>query len=103
MPTKQVVIVGTMTYPDDPTQPPQSPPHIWGGGNVPMPNPPIANVPGVGPNPDPPGFGNRPAHPIETPPPVEPPEGYHWEQKFQPPQPPGWEWKLVPDEGKKGE
>ena len=25
------------------------PPHIWGGGNVPMPTPPIANVPGLPP------------------------------------------------------
>lgn len=64
--------------------------HIWGGGNVPMPSPPIANVPGApgyqppviwGPN-DP-----RPSPPIylppDTPPPIDvapggekpPPEG----------------------------
>lgn len=39
--------------------------HIWGGGNVPMPNPPIANVPGV------PGY-QPPVNVIVAP---KPPEG----------------------------
>ena len=52
-----------------PGQPPSGggdPPHIWGGGNVPMPSPPIANVPGA------PGYkppGDKPPEPIN--PPVE--------------------------------
>ena len=37
----------------------ERPPGIWGGGNVPMPNPPIANVPGA-PGYQPPGQGERP-------------------------------------------
>lgn len=37
------------------------PPGIWGGGNVPMPNPPIANVPGA------PGYEPKPPDPITPP------------------------------------
>lgn len=61
---------------------PGSPPGIWGGGNVPMPTPPIANVPGapgynppgidippgIWPNP-PEGIAPHPEHPIVIPPP----------------------------------
>lgn len=54
------------------------PPHIWGGGNVPMPSPPIANVPGA-PGYRPPGDhiwggGNEPfpTPPIFIPPNVPP-------------------------------
>ena len=86
MPTKQVVINGTMTWTEEPGD--NKPPQIWGGGNVPMPSPPIhlpgnppgiwgpndprpsnpiANVPGMD-NPNPPGFGARPEHPIYYPP-----------------------------------
>lgn len=60
--------------------------HIWGGGNVPMPNPPIANVPGA-PGYRPPGDhiwggGNEPfpTPPIYIPPAVPP--------GLQPPTPP---------------
>jgi hypothetical protein len=56
---------------------PGGPVHIWGGGNVPMPSPPIANVPGLPPMPDEP-----PANPEEPKPP--PPDG-------------GWGWH--PDYG----
>ena len=63
------------------------PPGIWGGGNVPMPNPPIANVPGA-PGYRPPGDhiwggGNvpMPNPPIYLPPEQVPPN-------MKPPQPP---------------
>lgn len=46
-----------------------NPPGIWGGGNVPMPNPPIANVPGApGYNPQPPGIWGGGNVPMPTPP-----------------------------------
>ena len=75
MATKQVVIVGMMTYDEGPVQPPSGahpehpifyPPHIWGPPD-PRPSNPIANVPGIS-NPNPPGFGARPEHPIYYPP-----------------------------------
>lgn len=72
MPTKLVHIVGTMTWEEEPAS---QPPGIWGGGNVPMPSPPIANVPGApGYNPpgNPPGIwgppGPWPTPPIHLPP-----------------------------------
>lgn len=65
--------------------------HIWGGGNVPMPSPPIANVPGA-PGYQPPGSGGEqppdggnggnggaggtPIPPEEMPPPAPPPDQY---------------------------
>lgn len=62
------------------------PDHIWGGGNVPMPSPPIANVPGA-PGYRPPGDhiwggGNEPfpTPPIYFPPQIPP--------GLQPPEPP---------------
>lgn len=71
-----VKIVGEAMYSDlgvggGPIVPPDTPPgsgggdHIWGGGNVPMPSPPIANVPGA------PGYQppDKPDEPIT--PPVE--------------------------------
>ena len=65
---------------------PGAPDHIWGGGNVPMPSPPIANVPGA-PGYRPPGDhiwggGNvpMPSPPIYFPPQVPP--------GMQPPTPP---------------
>lgn len=65
---------------------PGQPPGIWGGGNVPMPSPPIANVPGA-PGYRPPGDhiwggGNEPfpTPPIFLPPQVPP--------GMQPPEPP---------------
>lgn len=69
-----------------------NPPGFWGGGGVPMPTPPIANVPGV-PGTNPPGFwggssegfpthpiapGGPPPHPAHPIVPIvwpEPPEG----------------------------
>lgn len=60
---------------------------IWGPGD-PRPQPPIANVPGID-NPDPPGFGQHPAHPIVLPPdrPTDPPT----EPPTQP-EDPNWQW-----------
>ena len=58
MPTRQVTIQGVMTWDEGgtgiwgPTDPrpgyglPEPPPRIWGGGNVPMPTPPIHLGPG---------------------------------------------------------
>lgn len=75
-----------------------SPPGIWGGGNVPMPTPPIANVPGApGYNPPgkPPGIWGGPIDPYPGHPLPEPPG--------KPPEPiqPPIEWKVVwhPTEG----
>lgn len=59
-----------------PIIPPGQPPGIWGGGNVPMPSPPIANVPGA------PGY-----QPPERPPePVQPP--VEWKAVWHPTE--GW-------------
>lgn len=57
--------------------PGEGPPGIWGGGNVPMPSPPIANVPGAPGYPgQPPGIWGptdpRPTPPIYIPPAVPP-------------------------------
>jgi hypothetical protein len=59
-------------YPAHPIAPGGQPPGIWGGGNVPMPTPPIyiGLPPGEQPPPD--GNGNSPAHPIVLPPDVPP-------------------------------
>lgn len=73
MGAKLVTIVGVMYTQDDPGTPNPNPPGIWGGGNVPMPNPPIANVPGVpGYNPNPPIIWGPPG-PWPTPPIAFPP------------------------------
>lgn len=88
--TQQVVLIGEASLTGvgiggGPVIPPGSPPGIWGGGNVPMPNPPIANVPGA-PGYRPPlgiwGGGNEPfpTPPIFIPPNVPP--------DLQPPTPP---------------
>lgn len=93
--TQNVVLIGEATLtgvgvgggPIIPPEQPGKPPGIWGGGNVPMPTPPIANVPGapgyrppgtgIWPNP-PEGQAPIPEHPIvlppegETPPPIDP-------------------------------
>lgn len=70
--TRQVVLIGEATLTGlgvgggpviPPGQPPSDPVHIWGGGNVPMPSPPIANVPGA------PGY----TPPVSVPPPGSPP------------------------------
>lgn len=55
--------------------------HIWGGGNVPMPSPPIANVPGLPPTTDP------PAEPIQ--PPIE------WKAVWHPTE--GWVVVGIPN------
>lgn len=83
MPSRHVVITGIMTWEEPASNPPgiwgggnvpmptppipiypggtPNPPGIWGGGNVPMPSPPIANVPGApGYNPNPPGIWGPP-------------------------------------------
>lgn len=80
-----------------------SPPGIWGGGNVPMPTPPIANVPGLPPTANPPGWGLRPEHPIVLPPPpTDPPSqvppGSNWTWAWTPSQ--GWHPAYVPEGGK---
>lgn len=93
---------GGPIYPPDQGGGGGSPPGIWGGGNVPMPNPPIANVPGA-PGYRPPGDGiwgpgdPRPNPPIANvpglPPTTDPPP-------IDPSTPP-IEWKVVwhPTEG----
>lgn len=74
-----------------------NPPGIWGGGGVPMPTPPISNVPGA------PGYqppqGGHPEHPIYYPPgiwgggnvpmPSPPIAGVPGAPGYQPPQIPG--------------
>lgn len=55
---------------------PDDPVHIWGGGNVPMPTPPIANVPGAPgyrPPGSPPGIWGGSNEPFPTPPIFIPP------------------------------
>lgn len=102
--------------PGYPAHPIYYPPGIWGGGNVPMPTPPIANVPGapgfkpphimnpippiIWPDPPEPPIskppeppGGSPEHPINLPP-GPPPEGFHWELVFHPLLG-GWSWALV--------
>lgn len=69
--TQNVVLIGEASLtgigvgggPIIPPEQPGKPPGIWGGGNVPMPNPPIANVPGA-PGYEPP---NKPPEPIQPP------------------------------------
>lgn len=94
--SRQVVLIGEAFLTNvgiggGPIIPPGQPPGIWGGGNVPMPTPPIANVPGapgyqppgIWPNP-PEGQAPIPSHPIAlpgdpwwptSPPPTIPPPG----------------------------
>lgn len=80
-----VAFIGHMFYTDltiggGPVYPPPggggggSPPGIWGGANQPFPTPPIANVPPIY-NPNPPGWGLRPEHPIFYPPGIWGPPG----------------------------
>lgn len=87
-----------------------SPPGIWGGGNVPMPSPPIANVPGA-PGYRPPGGGDaHPEHPIVLPPDQPPPTGEADEDGFikPPPESGGWGyhedygWLYAPGSGSAG-
>lgn len=62
--------------------------HIWGGGNVPMPSPPIANVPGLPPMPD---------QPPEQPDAIKPPPpdgGWGWS--------PTYGWGYFPGTGGAG-
>lgn len=69
-----------------------APDHIWGGGNVPMPTPPIANVPGAPGYPGggkPPGIWGGPIDPYPGHPLPEPPG-----KPEEPVQPP-IEWKAV--------
>lgn len=87
------------------------PPGIWGGGNVPMPTPPIANVPGapgyrppgsggqppgIWPNP-PEGIAPHPEHPIVLPPEQVPPD-----MKPPAPPPPGTVTPVPPPAGSPG-
>lgn len=69
-----------------PAQPPSDPVHIWGGGNVPMPSPPIANVPGA------PGY--RPPEPGAPPDPglKPPPAAGGWGYVGLP----GYGWAYYP-------
>lgn len=67
-----------------------NPPGIWGPPG-PWPSPPIANVPGLPPSGNPPGWGLRPEHPIV------PPGGYPDQPPIEPPIPPAgaggnWQW-----------
>ena len=66
MPTRAVVIHGVMTWEDS------GPPGIWGGGNVPMPTPPIHIPP---PSSNPPGIWGGGNQPFPTPPINLPPSG----------------------------
>jgi hypothetical protein len=61
---------GYPAHPIAPGGPPPSvwPPGIWGGGNVPMPTPPIYIGLPPGEELPPPGNGNSPSHPIVLPP-----------------------------------
>jgi hypothetical protein len=59
-------------YPSHPIAPGGQPPGIWGGGNVPMPTPPIYIPIPPGEELPPDGSGNSPAHPIVIPPDVPP-------------------------------
>ena len=120
--SRPVVIVGEASLtglgvgggPIVPEPGPGDPPHIWGGGNVPMPSPPIANVPGApgyeppkpplviwGPN-DP-----RPTPPIYIPP-VQPPKPPDGEAVKPPPDDGGWGyfpeygWGYFPQAGEAG-
>lgn len=74
MPGRPIVIIGeyydpTLSIGGGPIYPPSgggSPPGIWGGGNVPMPTPPIPIYPGGTPNP--PGIWGGGNVPMPTPP-----------------------------------
>lgn len=86
--TQQVVLIGEATLTGlgiggGPMPPgPGGPVHIWGPTD-PRPSPPIANVPGLPPTQNPPGWGLHPSHPImlpgmpgwPDPPPTIPPPG----------------------------
>lgn len=85
---------------------PGKPPGIWGGGNVPMPTPPIANVPGApGYNPNPPsvwpnppeGIAPHPEHPIVIPPSEPPSGGTPDDDGFLKPPPPNGGWAFHQD------
>ena len=75
---------------------PGDPPVIWGGGNVPMPSPPIANVPGLPPMPDekPPIDPGTPPDTVVKPPPADGGWGYV--------QPYGWAYFPMGGAGPKG-
>lgn len=73
---KQVTICGLasiqgLSVGGGPIYPPANPPGIWGGGNVPMPTPPIPIYPGGTPNP--PGIWGGGNVPMPTPPIAFPP------------------------------
>lgn len=78
------------------------PPGIWGGGNVPMPNPPIANVPGAPGYQPPLGIWGGANQPFPTPPiyiPIMPPPdmGLHPEHPIYIPVYPAHPIVLPPD------
>jgi hypothetical protein len=92
------VVSPPIHYPPEiwPTPPPSggAPPGIWGGGNVPMPTPPIYYPPGQ--PVIPPG---SPAHPIVVPPePTEPPSGGEGKWLYSPIY--GWVWQPAGSGGK---
>ena len=84
---------------------PGEPPGIWGGGNVPMPTPPIANVPGA-PGYRPPGIWGGGNEPFPTPPiwlpPGYPGAGPPSVQPPEPPQPGSPPTPVPPPEGSGG-
>lgn len=77
------------------------PDHIWGGGNVPMPTPPIANVPGA-PGYRPPGIWGGGNVPMPTPPIYLPPEQVPPEMKPPETPPPGSTAPVPPPAGQAG-
>lgn len=110
--TQQVVLIGEASYtglgigggpvippasPGVPTHPIYYPPGIWGPTD-PRPTPPIANVPGID-NPNPPGFGAHPEHPIVIPPNEIPPDGPADDSGFIKPPPEGGGWGYHPTYG----
>ena len=98
MPTFDAVIVGKITLPEvstGPLPPGQPPLGIWGGGNVPMPTPPIY-IPIVPPNVVMPPIyiPVSPEHPIAVPPPGSevPTHPIYYPPVVWPPQPPVSIW-----------
>jgi hypothetical protein len=98
--TEQVMIVGIASLtdlqvgggpmaPGQPTHPIYYPPGIWGGGNVPMPTPPISGIPGL-PGYEPPPDISQPPPEGAKPPPAGGGWGYH----------PDYGWGYFPAGGK---
>lgn len=93
---RPVIFFGEASLAGGPVPPdPGRPPGIWGPTD-PRPTPPIANVPGLPPTQNPPGWGLHPAHPIVDPPrpPIDPPV----EPPTQPPDA-AWDWCWSPAYG----